>query len=189
MMGSGMRVFSRNAIFRTLLLGVLALVCVPAEATAPELSIKAAYLYKFASYIEWPQGTFSSTASPLVLGVIGDDPLADELAQVVAGQVVGGHPVVTRQLSGGDALAGVNILLIGNIDNALLLRTLTAAKEQAVLTVTESEDSYAQGSMINLRVIENKIRFEVSLTPVELAHLKISARMLSAAYSVNRGQK
>jgi len=178
---------------RTLLMILLmtwfGLLAAPAAATAPEYSIKAAYLYKFASFIEWPEGIFPHADSPLVIGVVGDDELADELSRVVVGQQVNGHPVQTRALQAGDPLTGVNILFIGNVENELLAKTLAQAKEHAVLTVTGSEERYAQGSMINLMVVENKVRFEVSLQPVEEAHLKISARMLSAALSVVRSPR
>lgn len=165
------------------------LLAAPAAATAPEYSIKAAYLYKFASFIEWPEGIFSRADSPLVIGVIGDDEMSDELGRIVVGQQVNGHPLQTRALHAGDALTGVNILFIGNVDNELLAKTLAEAREHAVLTVTGSEERYAQGSMVNLLVVENRVRFEVALEPVEAAHLRISARMLSAALNVSRGSR
>lgn len=174
---------------RALALLWLLVLAAPVAATAPEFSIKAAYLYKFASYVEWPDGTFPSPQSPLVIGVIGDNELADELGRIVSGQTVQGHPVQTRRLQPDEPLAGVNVLLIGRLEGVALQKVLANAREHAVVTVTESEDGFAQGSMINLLVVENKVRFEVALGPVESAHLHISARMLSAAYSVQRGPK
>lgn len=159
-----------------------------AESTTPaERQVKAAYLQKFASFVEWPEGTFMRADSPLVIGVIGADALADELERSTTGQSVGNRAVSMRKLRRGDSLAGLHILFIGQMEKAALTEVLNASRSQPLLTVTESEEGHALGSMINFVVIDDKLRFAVALKPVGFSRLKISARMLSAAYKVEAG--
>src|SRR5580765_4111873 len=78
-----------------------------ADAQADEYRVKAAFLYKFGGYVEWPDRSFARADSPVVLGVIGADTLADELAQIVSGRSVNGRPVLVRRLRPGDPIAGL----------------------------------------------------------------------------------
>src|SRR6266568_2186456 len=75
-------------------------------AQADEYRVKAAFLYKFGSYIEWPSRSFARTDSPVAIGVMGANALADELAQIVAGRSVNGRAVQVRKLRPGDPIAG-----------------------------------------------------------------------------------
>src|SRR5882757_170699 len=81
-----------------------------ADARADEYRVKAAFLYKFGGYVEWPDRSFARADSPVVIGVIGGDTLADELAQIVSGRNVNGRPVLVRKLRAGDPIAGLHIL-------------------------------------------------------------------------------
>jgi uncharacterized protein DUF4154 len=152
-----------------------------------ERQVKAAYLYKFASYVEWPEEAFSRPDSPLVIGLIGSDALADELQQVIAGHTANGRQLSTRKLKRGDSLSGLQILFIGRLEKAHLIEIFAEAKNRPLLTVTESEEAHALGSMINFVMSGGRLRFEVSLAPVTHGHLKVSARMLTAASKVVPG--
>jgi len=160
----------------------------PAHAdSALERQVKAAYLYKFASFVEWPDGSFARPDSPLVIGVHGNDQLAAQVEQMVAGRAVNGHAITVRRIKRGDSLAGVHILFTGAADRSLAADMVAAARGQQCLTVSDAEEGLALGSMINFRVAEDKLRFEVSMRPVNLSQLKISARMLAAAWRVQTG--
>jgi hypothetical protein len=155
-----------------------------ADAQADEYRVKAAFLYKFGGYVEWPDRSFARADSPVVIGVIGADTLADELAQIVSGRNVNGRPVLVRKLRAGDPIAGLHVLFIGRVDRGRLAEILAAAKGQALLTVTESEEGLELGSMINFVVVENKVRFDVAPPPSESDNLKISTRLLGVARKV-----
>jgi hypothetical protein len=157
-----------------------------------ERQVKAAYLYKFAGYVEWPEGTFVRSDTPLVIGIIGADAVADELEHIVAdhninGHTVNGRPVITRKLKRGDSLTGLHMLFIGRLEKAHLIEIFSATKSKPLLTITESEDAHVLGSMINFVISDDRLRFEVTLAPAEMSGLKISARMLTAAYKVRPG--
>jgi hypothetical protein len=155
-----------------------------ADAQADEYRVKAAFLYKFGSYVEWPGRSFARADSPVVIGVMGADTLADELAQIVAGRNVNGRPVVVRKLRPGDPIAALHVLFIGRSDSGRLAEILAAAKGRALLTVTESEEGLELGSMINFVVVGDKVRFDVAPPPSESDNLKISARLLGVARKI-----
>jgi len=149
-----------------------------------EYKVKAVFLYRFASYVEWPRHVWARSDSPLVIGVIGADTLGDELTQAVAERTVDGRPVTIRKLRRGEPITGLHMLFIGRSEGVHVADVLASAKDKAVLTVTESEDAFPRGSMINLVVADDKVRFDVALQPAQLADLKISARLLGLARNV-----
>lgn len=157
------------------------------KAEALEQQVKAAYLYKFCSYVEWPPNAFAAADSPIKIGVLGADALADELAQTVVGRTVNGRTVTVRKLHRDDPISGINVLFIGRASGSRLAEILAAAKGQPTLTVTESEGALATGSIINFVLVDGKVRFEVAPKTALTAYLNISARLLAAAYKVAAG--
>lgn len=169
---------------------LLALACAGVRAQAAdalERQAKAAYLYKFAGFVEWPDGCFARPDSALVIGVQGADALADQLEQTVAGHSANGRAILVRKLRRGEPASGLHILFLGALDRAALQEALAASRNQPVLTVSDSDQAHTLGSMINFIVAGDKLRFEVALKPVAAARMKISARMLAAAYKVEPG--
>jgi len=171
---------------------LLALFLVPApaqpqtDARSAEVRIKAAFVYKFSDFIEWPAGAFAAADSPLTIGVVDADPLADELAQVVVRRTVQGRPVVVRKLKRGTPLAGIHVLFVGGQGGGRLTEVLAGAKGQPTLTVTEADEP-AAGSMINFVLVDQKVRFDVALPAAEAGNLKISSRLLAVARKVVAG--
>src|SRR2546430_9328957 len=147
-----------------------------AQREAPESSVKAAFLYKFANYIEWPANAFPSPSAPLVFGVAGAEEIAADLERITPGRNVSGHAVVVRRVREGDALRGVHVLFIGR-NEAAMPALIRAAREQGVLTVTESDRGLDMGSAINFVSAGERIGFEVSLDAAEKGGHRISSRM------------
>jgi len=154
------------------------------RAEAPETSVKAAFLYKFAGYIEWPEKAFAAAEAPFVIGVLGSDDVAADLGRIVPGRSIAGHPVVVRRLKEGEPLRGVHLLFVGKDESARLSAILKAAQQQGVLAVTESERGLEAGSAINFVVSEDRVGFEVSLEAAEKSGHRISSRMLAVARRV-----
>lgn len=150
-----------------------------------EYRVKAAFLYKFASYVEWPAQVFDRPDSPFVLAVAGADTLAEELSQVVVGRSIAGRPVLVRKLRKGDPVDGVQILFVG--EGGRPAEILASAKGKPVLTVTESADAFALGSIINFVIVDDKVRFDVALRAAESCNLRVSARLLAVARKVIGG--
>ena len=146
-----------------------------------EVQVKAAYLYKFAGFVDWPAPAFARPDSPLVIGVAGNDELAAQLEHVVSGRSVGGHPLAVRRVHRGDALAGLHVLYAGSGD-AAGTALLAAARGLPLLTVGDADD--APSAMIRFHMVEGRLRFGVALAQVGPSGLKISARLLAAAWRV-----
>jgi hypothetical protein len=159
---------------------------VAAAAAASEERVKAASLYKFLNYISWPPTAFLKPDAPYVIGVAGADEVADNLEQLVAGHRVADRQVAVRRVRPGEPPAGVHVLFVGRGERHRLPQILRHLQGQPVLVVTEGEGGTA-GGMINFRVVDERVRFEVALEPVEKAGLKLDSRMLAVALSVNKG--
>jgi len=148
---------------------------------APEASVKAAFLYKFGGYVEWPPRTGGS-AEPFTIGVLDSEAVAEELDRLVPGRSVGGRPVAVRRLRRGDPMKGVQLLFAGG--ESPDRDAIRAAQAEGALVVTESRAGLAAGSAINFVMAGDHVGFEVSLDGAERSGLRISARMLAVARRV-----
>lgn len=149
-----------------------------------EIRVKAAFLCKFAGYVEWPPSSFAQADSPVTIAVVGAEPLAAELRQMVTGRTVGGRALAIKRLRPGELPAGIHILFIGRADTAQLGQISRNAAPHAILTVTDSEGALAQGSMINFVLDDRRVRFEIALDTAEKSGLKLSSRLLAVARDV-----
>jgi hypothetical protein len=156
-----------------------------AEAPVPiERTVKAAFVYKFLSFVEWPADIFTAADSPLIIGVYNADDIAAELAPMVRDRLVGSHPVEVKPLRDSDSLHGVHVLFIGKIDSVRLSRLTRLAQQQSTLTIAESEGALDAGAVINLVIVDGRVRFEVALNHAERSRWKLSSRLLALAHSV-----
>ncbi|MBC7499422.1 MAG: YfiR family protein [Herminiimonas sp.] len=181
-----------------LILSLLAPGIVPGIATAQnsaigtnaivsEEGVKAAYLYRFLQYVDWPVGSFQRPDSPFVIGIVNNDDIADHLVKAVAGRSVNNRIVTVKKLHPGDGVAGINLLFVGNAEKQRLVQWLRQSKEHPMLVVSDADDALAKGSMINFRIVDERVRFEVALDPVEKSGLKLNSRILTVALSVIKG--
>ena len=177
-----MGVLSRSlARFLLLAAGTLAVSAAAQQAT--EAGIKAAFLYKFAGYIEWPASAFAAPDAPLVIGVTGAEEVAAELERLVPGRSVNNRPVVVRRFREGDPPRGLHIVFVGR-GEPNLRAAVRAAQQNGALVVTESERGLEAGSSINFVLLEDRVGFEVSLEAAERSGHRISSRMLAVARRV-----
>lgn len=151
---------------------------------AAEHQVKAAFLYKFVGFVEWPAASFARADSPFVIGVAGAPALADELAAIVSGRNVNGRQFAIRRLDRGEAADGHHVLFVGRSAQARGSALLASARGQPVLTVTEAEDGFPAGSIINFVVVDDKVRFDVAARHAEAENLRISARLLAVARKI-----
>ena len=151
--------------------------------SAPADEVKAAYLFRFVNYIEWPDTAFASPSSPLVIGVAGADAVYAELSRILAGKTVHGRAVAPRRLAAGDPLEGVHVLFAGD---AGLLRSawLQRARDRPMLLVSDVPQGLESGSTLNFVRVDQHLRFEASLHAADRAGLKVSSRLLALAQRV-----
>lgn len=172
----------RRAAGRALLAGVLAAGAARLRAQpqpASDVAVKAAYLYKFLAYVDWPAAAFPAADTPLVVGVVGADALNAELQSVVAGRQVNGRAVATRRLAPNDSLEGLHAVFVGRGVPAAVLERLRA---RPILVVAEG--GLELGVMLNFVPVGGRVRFEAAPVAAERAGLKLGSRLLSVAERV-----
>jgi YfiR/HmsC-like len=160
----------------------------PGPPEVSEQSIKAAFLYKFTEYVDWPQAQPDSpgteTDSPFTIGVLGSGSLADDLARVTIDRTVNRRPIRVRLLTDDDAIDDVQMLFITNDHRDNLGALLSPIRSRPILTVTESKGALADGSVINFTVSGDRVRFEISVDAAESHRLRLSSRLLAVAEHV-----
>jgi hypothetical protein len=153
------------------------------DAIVAESQIKAAFVCRFGNYIEWP-ATKAPTDGAFVIGALTDRAGFDELTRAAAGRTVNGRPIVVRQLGAHDALDDVSILYVARAHPAGLVETLAPLRQRPILTITEAEEAFSAGSIVNFVVVDDKVRFDIALSAAEQSNLKISGRLLALARKV-----
>ena len=168
-----------------MLMVVIAIVSAPLAQSAQFTveAVKAAYLFRFAQYVEWPS---LSADSPLVIAVSGAEDVAVQLDRLLPGMSVNGHRVVVRRVTTPQELDGVQILYIG-VNAFARTRALRAqAVERPILVVTDHKLGLDGGGVINFIEVDRNLRFEISLIAADRSGLKINTQLLSVAARVER---
>jgi len=159
---------------------------VVAQQAHSEEAVKAAYLYRFASYVEWPEESLAG--HPFVIDVMGDPGVARELRLLLPGHLINDQVVQVREIARVRDVAGAQMVYVG-ADHDDFLRAMNAAGSPPVLVVTDQEHGLDLGGVLNFVTVDKRVRFEISLTAAERAQLKISADLLSVAIRVHGGRR
>lgn len=149
-----------------------------ADEPAAEYQIKAAFLYKFGSYVEWPD---EAGGDAFTIAVTGADDLAAYLADMVRGRRLNGKPIEVRTLEPGETAPDIQVLFVGKSVQGAMSSILSGFRGRPVLTVTEADTA---GGIINFVVVNNRVRFDIALGSAEQRKLRISARLLEVARQV-----
>jgi hypothetical protein len=148
---------------------------------ADEDRVKAAYLYNFAKFVEWPATSFAGTDSSMLICSIGDERLAEALQQTARGKQAQGRAIEVRQVLGVGELKSCRILLIAFRDKERIAPILRSVQLANTLTVGQSEEFIRLGGIINLVRKQNSIELEINPNAAETAGLKISSRLLAVS--------
>jgi hypothetical protein len=172
--------FLLPALLPALLLALLLAVpgVAPAQ-TAEEYAVKAAFLYNFAKFVDWPPAAFPDP-NTLKVCVLGDDPFGVSL-QEVAGEQVGGHKLSVTRTDSISRTAGCQILFISRSEREHVSQILAAVKGSSMLTVGDSKGFAEEGVIINFVLEGSKVRFEINTESADRAGLRISSKLLQLA--------
>jgi hypothetical protein len=146
-----------------------------------EYQVKAAFLYNFAKFVEWPPGTFASSTDPIGICIVGQDPFGSALENTVQGKKVGDRIFAVRRLPDTQQASQCQILFIGAAEWKRTRALLEAVKSPGVLTVGETDDFTVLGGIIGFRLDGPRVRIKVDLQTAERARLRISSKLLSLA--------
>ncbi|MGB8191508.1 MAG: YfiR family protein [Chitinophagaceae bacterium] len=149
----------------------------------PAYQVKAAFLYNFSQFVEWPSNAFSGSNAPFVIGVLGTDPFGAYLEELVAGEKAGSHPIVIRKYSEPNEVQQCHILFINHADAAEFARRFA---NRSILTVSDAEGFANRGGMIRFYTEKNKTKLQINLATARAANLNISGKLLRVAEIVER---
>jgi len=166
----------------SLVLSVLFLAAAaPQEREAPEYEIKAAFLYNFASFVEWPSSAFPDKESPFTVGVLGQDPFGSGLEEAFKGKTVNGRRIAVRRGSDVKELGACQVLFVSASEKERAAKILEALKGRPTLTVGDLSGFAALGGCINFYVEGKKVRFEINPEAAKRANLTLSSKLLRLA--------
>jgi hypothetical protein len=180
------RAYWHSRLITTLLAVLLA--CMPAFSSiagqpSTEYRIKAAFLYNFTSFVTWPK---ELAAQPVfTLCVFGNDPFG-KLLDKLAGKSVKNSQLMVRRLDSLALLDQCQLVFISEMSNDRLGAALTLLHGLPVLTVSDTHGFTELGGIIEFRIIENKVRFDINIDAAESSGLSISSKLLSLATRFRR---
>ena len=166
------------------LFGLLALLCLAPAARAddlPEYRLKAAFLYNFALFTEWPL----EVGTLLNVCIHGPDPFGKDIDEL-QGKAVGGRSIAVQRKAAGESLGGCQVVYVAPQAIAGLPRVLDGVRGRPVLTVADSAGAARQGVMLNMAVAQNRIAFEANLLVARAAGLNLSSKLLRLATDVQQ---
>ena len=167
---------------------LMLLVCLDGQLraqTANEYEVKAAFLYKFASFVEWPP---ESVNVPLCIAVVGQDPFGAALDDVVKGKSINGRGFLIKRFKSGQDASGCHIVFISASEKSRVRSVLDQLRGSSILTVSDIPGFCQGGGMIDFELLEQKVRFEINPEAAERARLKVSSKLLSVAKIVREGR-
>jgi hypothetical protein len=153
-----------------------------------EYEVKAAYLYNFAKFVEWPADTFKDANEPFVIAVVGRDPFGTALDQLLAGKTVNGHPVEIRRVADPSQARGSHIVYVAAPEDGTVPLALRRVSGDGVLTVGDGQGFAARGGIIGFRTEDRRVRFDINAHRAERAGLKVSSQLLKLARIVEEDE-
>jgi hypothetical protein len=164
-----------------LLWSVLAVQPLTAQDAVSEEQLKAAFLYNFARFVEWPTNAFPSESTPIQLGVLGNDEFANRLAALLKDKKAHGRSFVVKKLGGAADVTGSQIVFIDKTESRKTMQIADSVKKQPVLLVGENDDFLENGGIINVVNDKKQLRFDIHVSNAEQNNLTISSHLLRLA--------
>jgi len=156
-------------------------ICRSAQAqTLNEYEAKAAFLFNFLKFVDWPAQAFADDNAPLVIGIVGDDKSSERIEQLVSGKSANGRQVVVKRFPSFKQLTYCHLVFVRASERERLPQNLSAVRSGSLI-VGESESFARWGGAINFSIKDGKISLEINQKSAERAGLKISAKLLSIA--------
>lgn len=155
------------------------------EKPAPANQVKAAFLYNFTRFVNWPASSFSSSSDPFIIGIIGNDPFGQYIEELVKGEKIGNHPIIIKRYYSLENIEDSHILFINTSDRDRIRRILSIVRNKSILTVSDTENFTDFGGAVHFYRHENKIRLKINISSAKNSRLEISSKLLSLAEIVN----
>ena len=157
--------------------------------SAPKFSeheVKAAFLFNFMQFVEWPASVATNASRPLVIGVLGDYPFGAALDETIKGETVRGQPLQIKRSRLVDDMKDCQLVFICRNEKPHLKEILNSLRGCGTLTVSDIEEFCQHGGMIELLNEGGKIRFAINQEAAEQGKVKISSKLLRLARLTNK---
>lgn len=174
-----MTAFAWRIFLQSVLL--LSLICPSSFAATPEYQLKAAFLFNFTQFVQWPPQAFTRSDSPLSVCILGEDPFGTYLDDLVRGEFVNGHPLTVERHRNDQELQHCHILFFANSESENYHDILFKLKDHNVLTISNIENFARVGGIICFQVVNNRLRFRINIRAAHDAQLAISSKLLKQA--------
>lgn len=158
---------------------ILAMLACAANAQSREYQIKAAFLYNFAQFVDWPSAAFANTNAPFSIGILGDDPFDGVLDETIQDETINGHKIVAVRSQQIEELKNCQIIFVSKSEKRRIPEILTELDSKPILTVSEIDGFAQYGGGINFFLAGTKVRFEINPGAAQSDGLKISSQLLS----------
>ena len=179
----------RGAVATAAVLTVALAAAIPAVAAGTgaasrEYEVKAAFLYSFATFVEWPEDAVPESGGTFIIGVLGTDPFGPLLDKIAASKTVRGKPIAVRRFATIDDYTPCHVLFVARSERERLPAIVERLRGAAVLVVGDGAGFAEAGATVNLVIEKNKVRFEINQAAAERAGLKVSSKLLRLARHV-----
>lgn len=169
--------------------------CLPAaflaaqEPRPGEYQVKAAYLYNFSRFVEWPAQIEAIKNTPFEICVLGKDPFGPVLDSILSGEAIGGSSLVAKRISKPEEALACRVVFVGTSEESHLKDIVTVLDKASVLTVSDIPKFSERGGMIGFVLDGDKVRFEVNVSNAMDAGLTVSSDLLKVAVAVKRNSQ
>jgi hypothetical protein len=150
-----------------------------AQTPGDEAQVKAAFVYNFLKFVEWPAGATGSAIDTFVVVIVGGGTTAEATRRFLASKQVGDRPVQVRTAKWNESLAGAHAVLVTERDDRRVAHVLAEAAAAKVLSIGEGESFAGRGGVIALLIDNRKVRFDVDTGAANAAGLRISSKLLA----------
>ncbi len=154
-----------------------------AEDRVERYSVKAAFIFNFAKFVSWPSWVFENDRSPLVKGIIGNDPFGDSY-EIVSGQTIQKRRVIVSHIENISEASKCHIIFISDSERKNLKDIIKSLRGSHVLTVSDLDGFCQENGMINLIDMNERVGFEINISPAKQAGLTISSQLLKLARKI-----
>jgi hypothetical protein len=147
--------------------------------------IKAAFLFNFAKFIDWPPSSFSTPQSPYTICILGRDPFGNVLDETLKGKTIGDRPLAVRRLTDKAEARHCQIAFVSSSETAHLVEIVGSLQGANVLLVGESNGFAAMGGTIEFTLEDNHVRFAINTDAANRSGMKFSSKLLALAKIVH----
>ncbi len=179
----------RKNIYRACLFLLFSAVFLSAQISNREYQIKAAFVFNFTQFVEWPATSFFNAQSPAVIGILGPDPFGNYLQDLITGEKMKQHPLVIKHFSNVEEVHNCHILYINSSDKKVIENIIEKLKGKNILTISDANRFSKLGGMVRLYTKNDKVNIEINLEAAKEEDLVVSSKLLKFSQIVTTDKK